>query len=148
MENGKLRIIIFLLFTTLLFAFEVEYTKIYTQYVVPKNEAVKIITKKDELTFPFPFIKTNDGYIIYGDTDKINMWLDNNFYAPDDAKFKNIKYSIIDYDRIQYNLITKIKQIYKKCKIKKIIFLTPDENKIITKPSNITLKYKIELKCK
>ncbi|ACM92216.1 hypothetical protein NAMH_1791 [Nautilia profundicola AmH] len=129
-------------------AFEVEYTKVYTQYVVPKNEAIKIITKKEGLTFPFPFIKTKDGYILYGNIDQINMWLDNEFYAPDDAKFQTVKYTKVDFDKIQYRIINKTKHIYKSCKIKKIIFLTPDEDKIITKPTNITLKYKIELNCK
>ena len=143
-----MRIIIFLLFTSLLFGFEVEYTKIYTQYVVPKNKAIKIVTKKEGLTFPFPFIKTIDGYILYGDIDKINMWLDNDFYAPDDAKFKTITFTKINYDYIQYKIINKTKRIYKSCKIKKITFLTPDENKIITKPTTITLTYKIELDCK
>jgi len=143
-----LRIILFLIFTILLFAFEVEYTKVYTHYIVPKKEAIKIITKKDGLTFPFSYIKTDDGYILYGNIDQINMWLENNFYAPDDAKFKTIKFLKIDFDKIQYKLISKTKQIYKTCKIKKIIFLTPDENKIITKPSTVKLKYKIRLECK
>ncbi|GAB6075097.1 hypothetical protein [Nautilia lithotrophica] len=143
-----MRIFLFLIFTTLLFAFEVEYTKVYTQYIVPQKEAIKIITKKDGLTFPFPYIKTNDGYILYGNIDQINMWLYNEFYAPDDAKFKTIKFAKINFDKIQYKIITKTKQIYKTCKIKKIIFITPDQDKFITKPTNLSIKYKIILKCK
>ncbi|WP_456480039.1 hypothetical protein [Nautilia sp.] len=143
-----MRIVLFLISATLLFAFEVEYTKVYTQYVVPQKEAIKIVTKKDGLTFPFSYIKTNDGYILYGNIDQINMWLDNKFYAPEDAKFKTIKFSKIDFDKIQYNIINKTKQVYKTCKIKKLVFLTPDEEKIILKPKTIKLKYKISLDCK
>jgi hypothetical protein len=76
------------------------------------------------------------------------MWLDNNFYAPSDAKFKNIKIAIVDTDKIQYKIISKIKNTYKKCQIKQIIFLSPDETKIITKPETIKEKYKIILDCK
>ena len=143
-----MRIFLIILSFIFLNAFEVEYTKVYKQYIVPESEAVKIVTKKEGLTFPFPFIKTKDGYLIYGNIDKINMWLDNEFYAPDDAKFKNVKYTKIDFDKIQYYIINKTKQIYKHCKIKNITFLTPDEDKIITKPSTVELKYKIKLNCK
>ena len=143
-----MRIFLILLIVIFAFAFEVEYTKTYTQYIVPKNEAIKIITKKEGLTFPFAFIKTKDGYILYGDTNQINMWLDNYFYAPDDAKFETIKISKVNLDKIQYKIINNTKKIYKNCKIKKIMFLTPDENKIFTKPATLKLKYKIKLECK
>jgi hypothetical protein len=144
----KLKIIAFLLFFTFLNAFEVEFTKIYKEYVVPKKEAVLIETKADDLSFPFTFIKTQNGYILLGDIDEINMWLENNFYAPEDAKFKTVKIAIVDMDKIQYKVINKIKKIYKKCNIKKVIFLTPDEEKIIFKPQYIQTKYKIILNCK
>jgi hypothetical protein len=144
----KLKIIAFLLFFTFLNAFEVEFTKIYKEYVVPKKEAVLIETKADDLSFPFKFIKTHNGYILLGDIDEINMWLENNFYAPEDAKFKTVKIAIVDMDKIQYKVINKIKKIYKKCNIKKVIFLTPDEEKIIFKPQYIQTKYKIILNCK
>jgi hypothetical protein len=137
-----------LFFITYIFGFEVEYTKIYSQYVIPQKDAVFIQTKKQGLSFPFKYIKTKNGYILPGDTDKINMWLDNRFYAPDDAKFKNIKIAKINPDKIQYKIIRQTKQFYKNCQIKKIIFLSPDESKIIYKPKNIKIKYKILLECK
>jgi len=142
-----LKTLLFILSFLTLNAFEVEFTKIYTQYVVPKNTAIKIKTK-ESLTFPFPFIKTDDGYILYGNTQKINMWLDNEFYAPEDAKFQEIKISLINSDKIQYKIIKNIKKVYKSCQIKHLVFLTPDEKIIVTRPENITLKYKVILECK
>lgn len=139
--------ILFLL-PILLFAFEVEFTKIYKEYVVPNQPAILIQTHDNSLTFPFKYFKVPNGYILVGDLDQINMWLDNNFYAPSDAKFKNIKIAIVDTDKIQYKIISKIKNTYKKCQIKQIIFLSPDETKIITKPETIKEKYKIILDCK
>ena len=133
---------------SLAFSFDVEFIKIYKKYVVPKKEAILIQTHVNNLTFPFKFYKIKDGYILIGDLDKINMWLDNNFYAPDDAKFKTIKITIVDMDKFQYEVIRKVKRIYKECKLKKLIFLTPDEEKIITKPTYVETKYKIILKCK
>jgi len=137
-----------LLIPFLVFAFEVEFTKIYKEYVIPKKEAILIKTKNNNLTFPFKFIKVKDGYILIGNLEEINMWLENNFYAPDDAEFKTIKITIVDMDKIQYKVIKKIKRIYKGCELKKLIFLTPDEVKIITKPIYIKTKYKIILDCK
>ena len=131
----------------LLFAFEVEYTKIYTQYIVPKKDAILIKTKK-ELTFPFKYKKVPNGYILYGDIDSINMWLENDFYAPEDAKFENIKIAIVDMDKIQAKIIRKINRTYQNCSIKKIEFLTPDENQIITHPITIKEKFKITLNCR
>jgi len=141
------KVFIILIFIKL-FAFEVEFTKIYKKYVIPKTDAIEIITKANNLTFPFKYFKVKNGYILIGDMDEINMWLNDNFYAPDDAKFKNIKIAIIDMDKIQYAIIQKIKTIYKKCTIKKVIFLTPDIEKIILKPTYIESKYKIILECK
>ncbi|EDM23617.1 hypothetical protein [Caminibacter mediatlanticus] len=140
---------IFIIFIFIkLFAFEVEFTKVYKKYVIPNKDAIEIITKDKNLTFPFKYIKIKNGYILIGDIDEINMWLNDNFYAPDDAKFKNIKLAIIDMDKIQYKIIQKIKKTYKTCNIKKLIFLTPDEDKIIFKPTYIKTKYKIILECK
>jgi len=139
---------IFLLLPILLFAFEVEFTKIYKEYIVPNKEAILIETKKNDLTFPFKFYKTKDGYILIGDIDNINNWLENEFYAPDDAKFKTIKIAIVDMDKIQYKIIQKVKKIYKSCKLKKLIFLTPDEEKIFTRPTTVIEKFKIILECK
>ena len=132
----------------LLFAFEVEFTKIHTEYIIPKKEAILIQTHTQNLTFPFKFYKVKNGYILVGDIQQINNYLNNEFYAPADAKFKNIKVSIIDMDKLQFKIIQKIKKIYKKCKIKKVIFLSPDEEKIILKPQTIETKYKIILDCK
>ncbi len=148
MKNHKLIFIILISLFNLLFGFEVEFTKVYTQYIVPKKEAVFIQTKADNLTFPFKYIKTKNGYILIGNINQINMWLNNDFYAPDDAQFKNIKISVINSDKLQYRIIKKISQTYKKCKIKQMIFLSPDENKIITKPTFLKEKYKIILNCK
>ena len=142
-----MKILLILIILIFSYAFEVEFTKVYTQYIIPKKEAVKIITNKEGLSFPFPFIKTKDGYILYGDLRDINRWIDNEFYAPKHTTFKTVTYSLVDYDLIQYKIINKIKKIYKSCKIKKIIFLTPDENKIIFKPTIISIKYKIKLEC-
>ena len=130
-----------------LFAFEVEFTKIYKEYVTPNQEAVLIKTHKNDLTFPFKFYKVKNGYILIGDIQQINEYLDNEFYAPDDAEFKNIKIAIADMDKIQYKIINKIKNTYKTCEIKKVIFLSPDEEKIIFKPQTVTAKYKIILDC-
>ena len=115
----------------ILFAFEVEFTKIYKEYVIPKQEAVFIKTHKNDLTFPFKFYKVKNGYILIGDIQQINEYLDNEFYAPDDAEFQNIKIAIVDMDKIQYEVIQKINNTYKTCEIKKMIFLSPDEEKII-----------------
>ena len=139
---------LFILLPILIFAFEVEFTKIYKEYVVPKTPAILIKTHKNNLTFPFKFYKIKDGYILVGDIREINYYLENEFYAPDDAQFKEIKIAIIDMDKIQYKVIQKIKKVYKKCNIKKVIFLTPDEEKIILKPTLIEDKYKIILDCK
>ncbi len=139
------KIIIF--FAIALFAFEVEFIKIYKKYIIPNQEAIFIQTKKNDLTFPFKYIKTKNGYILIGDINEINTWLENEFYAPNNTTFKEIKIAIIDMDKIQYEIIQKIKNIYKTCKIKKFIFLTPDEEKIITKPTYIKEKFKIILDC-
>jgi len=132
----------------ILFAFEVEFTKIYKEYIIPKQEAVFIKTHKNDLTFPFKFYKIKNGYILIGDLQQINEYLDNEFYAPDDAKFENIKIAVVDIDKIQYKIIQKINKTYKKCEIKKVIFLSPDEEKIIFKPQTVTVRYKIILDCK
>jgi len=130
-----------------LFAFNVEFTKIYKKYIIPNKNAILIQTKAN-LTFPFKYYKVSNGYILTGDMQDINNYLDNDFYAPTDAKFKNIKISIIDTDKIQYNIIQNLQKKYTKCSIKNIIFLSPDEEKVIMKPTILTLKYKIQLKCK
>ena len=130
-----------------IFAFEVEFTKIYKEFIIPKTSAILIETKAT-LTFPFKYFKVKNGYILVGDLDEINEYLDNDFYAPKDAKFKNIKVAIIDNDKIQYKIIKKLKKTYKNCKIKAIIFLSPDEEKIITKPTEIKEKYKVILDCR
>jgi len=115
-------IILFFLFFSILNAFEVEFTKVYKKYIVPNQEAILIQTKKENLTFPFKYIKTKKGYILIGDANKINMWLDNEFYAPEDAKFKTIKIAFVNYDKLQYIVINKIKHTYKTCNIKKLFF--------------------------
>jgi len=143
MENGKLRILIFL--PIFLFAFNVEFIKIEKKYVIPNIIAILIKTNKS-LTFPFKFYKVKNGYILK-DTREVENYLDNEFYAPKNTKFKYLKIAIIDYDNYQANIIEKIKNKYKNCKVKNIIFLNPDEEKIITKPTEIKLKYKIILDC-
>ena len=132
----------------ILFAFEVEFTKIYKEYIIPNKKAVLIKTHENNLTFPFKFYKIKNGYILIGDLQQINEYLDNEFYAPDDAKFENIKIAVVDIDKIQYKIIQKINKTYKKCEIKKVIFLSPDEEKIIFKPQTVTVRYKIILDCK
>jgi len=131
-----------------LLAFNAEFTKIYKKYIIPNKDAILLETKVPDLTFPFKYIKTSNGYILYGDLRKINYYLDNQFYAPTDAKFKNIKIAIINTDQYQYQIIKQLSHIYKNCSIKNIIFLSPDEKKVILKPSYIELKYKVILKCK
>ena len=138
---------LFLILPIFLFAFNVEFTKIYKKYIIPNKDAILIKTKAD-LTFPFEFIRVQDGYILYGNIQTINNWLNNNFYAPNDAKFKNLKITVVDTDKIQYKIIQNIKKKYKRCSIKNIIFLSPDEKIIITKPEFLKLKYKIILNCK
>ena len=130
-----------------LFAFKVEFTKIYKEFVIPNTPAILIQTKAS-LTFPFKFFKIKDGYILVGDINEINNYLDNDFYAPNDAKFKDIKIAIIDSDKIQYKIIQKLKKTYKNCNIQSIIFLSPDEEKIITKPTEIKEEYKVILECR
>ena len=136
------------LITLPLFAFNVQFTKVYKKYIIPNKDAIFIQTKANNLTFPFNFIKTKNGYILIGDMNQINMWLNDDFYAPQDAKFKNITIATVDTDELQYNIIQNLKAKYKNCEIKNIIFLSPDEEKIITKPTSIKLKYKINLDCK
>ena len=138
---------LFLILPIFLFAFNVEFTKIYKKYIIPNKDAILIKTKAD-LTFPFEFIRVQDGYILYGNIQTINNWLNNNFYAPNDAKFKNLKITVVDTDTIQYKIIQNIQKKYKKCSIKNIIFLSPDEKIIITKPEFLKLRYKIILNCK
>ena len=142
------KIFILMVLLVNIFAFDVVFTKVFTKYVVPKKDAILIKTKAQNLTFPFKYIKTDDGYILLGDTRQINMWLDNEFYAPQDAQFENIKVAYINSDKLQYSVIKQVKHTYKKCKIKELIFLSPDENKIITKPETVKLKYKVILDCK
>ena len=137
---------LFLILPIFLFAFNVEFTKIYKKYIIPNKDAILIQTKAN-LTFPFKYYKVSNGYILTGDMQDINNYLDNDFYAPNDAKFKNIKIAIIDTDKIQYKIIQSLKNKYPKCKIKDIIFLSPDEEKIITHPTTLTLKYKIKMDC-
>jgi len=144
--NNKFKVLLF--FPILLFGFDVEFTKIYKEYVVPKKEAILVKTKANNLVFPFNHIKTKNGYILIGDINQIDMWLDNEFYAPDDAKFKTIKIAFIDMDKIQYKVIQKVKLDFKKCNIKKLIFLTTNEERPITKPTLIKIKYKVLLDCK
>jgi len=143
--NNKFKVLLF--FPILLFGFDVEFTKIYKEYIIP-NKEVHFIETKSNLTFPFKYIKTKNGFIILGDYTKIDNWLDNEFYAPDDAKFKTIKIAFIDMDKIQYKVIQKVKLDFKKCNIKKLIFLTTNEERIITKPTLIKIKYKVLLDCK
>ncbi|GAX86765.1 conserved hypothetical protein [Lebetimonas natsushimae] len=142
MKNVKL-IIIFLI-STVLFSFDVEFTKIEKKFIVPNIDAILIQTKEN-LTFPFQFYKIKNGYVLK-DSREIENYLNNRFYAPKDAKFKNIKIAIIDYDKYQYEIIQKIKNKYN-CPVKHLIFLNPDEEKIIFKPAEIELKYKIILDC-
>ncbi len=137
-----------LLIPIFIFAFEVVFTKIYEKYIIPKTPAILIKTHVQNLTFPFKYFKVKNGYILAGDIREINDYLDNDFYAPDDAIFKKIKISIIDMDKIQYKIIQKIKKEYKSCDIKQIIFLSPDEEKLITHPTTIKIKYKVILDCK
>lgn len=144
MKNVKLIILFF--FINLLFGFDVEFIKIEKKYIVPQTDAILIQTKAD-LTFPFKFYKTKNGYILK-DTREVENYLNNQFYAPKDTKFKYIKIAIIDYDKYQYDIIQKIKNRYKTCNIKHLIFLNSDEEKIIFKPKKIKLKYKIILDCK
>ena len=139
---------LFLILPIFLFAFNVEFTKIYKKYIIPDKDAIFIQTSSPNLTFPFKYIKVQNGYILYGDMQNINNYLNNDFYAPNNAKFNNIKIAIIDTDKIQYKIIQILQKKYKKCSIKNIIFLSPDEKKIITHSTTLTLKYKIELKCK
>ena len=154
MENKKRGLFSFtfyiLYFTFLflpLFAFEVEFTKIYKEYIIPKKDAILIKTK-ETLSFPFKYFRVKNGYILVGDMREINNYLENDFYAPSDAEFKNIKIALVNMDKIQYKIINKLKKTYKKCKIKKVIFLSPDEEKLILKPTTISLKYKIIEDCK
>ncbi len=147
MKNVKLLTLLILICLPL-FAFEVNFTKIYKKYIIPNTPAILIQTKTNDLTFPFPYIKTKNGYILYGDMRDINNYLNNQFYAPTDTKFKNIKIALINTDKFQYKIIKKVSTIYKKCFIKNIIFLSPDEEKIILKPKYITIKYKVILDCK
>ncbi len=131
-----------------LLAFNVKFTKVYKKYIIPNKDAIFIKTSSPDLTFPFKYIRVQNGYILYGDIQTINNWLNNEFYAPNDAKFNNIKIAIIDTDKIQYQIIKNLRSKYPSCQIKDIIFLSPDEEKIITHPTDITLKYKIKLECK
>jgi len=154
MENKKRGLFSFafyiLYFTFLflpLFAFEVEFTKVYKKYIIPNTPAVLIKTKEN-LSFPFKYFRVKNGYILVGDMREINNYLENDFYAPSDAEFKNIKIALVDMDKIQYKIINKLKKTYKNCEIKKLIFLSPDEEKLILKPTTISLKYKIIEDCK
>jgi len=139
---------LFLILPIFLFAFNVKFIKIYKKYIIPNKEAILIQTKNPNLSFPFKFIRVKNGYILYGNIQAINNWLNNDFYAPSDANFKNIKIAIINTDEIQYKIIQNIQKKYKQCSIKNIVFLSPDEEKIITKAQFIQLKYKIILNCK
>jgi hypothetical protein len=129
-----------------LFAFNVEFTKIEKKFIIPNQKAILIQTKEN-LTFPFKFYKIENGYILK-DTKEVEFFLNNEFYAPKDTKFKNIKIAIVDYDKYQYQIIQKTKHKYKNCKIKHLIFLNPNEEKIILKSTEIKVKYKIILDCK
>jgi hypothetical protein len=142
------KIFFFLMVFSLLYSFEVVFTKVYKKYIVPNQPAILIKTKAENLSFPFQYIKTKNGYILIGDINQINLWLENDFYAPSDATFKTIKIAKVDMDKIQEEIIEKVKNTYKKCTIKSLIFLTPDEERIITKPTYIEEKYKIILDCK
>ena len=135
-----------LIFFAFLNAFEVEFTKIYSKYITPNQDAILINTKK-KLTFPYQFTKINNGYILFGDIDEIEMWINNSFYLPKDTTIRDIKIATIDYDKIFYYIIEKNKKEFKSCKIKKITFLTPNKFQIITKPTTIIIKYKIVLDC-
>jgi len=130
-----------------LFGFEVEFTKIYKDYVVPDQEAQSVCTNK-HVDFPFRYIKQGNCYILLGDQDAVSLWLENDFYPPKDAIFKKIKIKTVDFDQIQKKVIQQVKQRYSDCNIKHLIFLTPDEEKVITKPSYIKAEYKVILECK
>ena len=133
-----------LLIATLLFSFEVEFTKIFQKTFYPNKDGYLIITKAN-LTFPFEFYKTKNGYIVDVSHE---TYLNNDFYPPKDTKFKYVKYNVIDFDYLQFYLIQNLKRIYKTCEIKKIKFLTTDTQEVITKPTTITLKYKVKMDCK
>ena len=134
------------IFFTFLNAFEVEFIKIYSKYITPNQDAISVKTKKN-LIFPYQFVKTNDGYILFGNVNDIEIWINNSFYPPKDAIIKNIKIATINYDKIFYYITHKTKKEFKNCKIKKIKFLTPNKFQTITKPTTITVKYKIILDC-
>lgn len=143
-KSGELKKIFLLILVLPLFAFEVEFTKIFKKTFYPKKNGYLIKTNFN-LIFPFKVYKIESGYIV---PFSYETYLNNDFYPPKDAKFEEVKYSVIDFDRIQLNLIKNLKTKYKNCKIKKISFLTPDITKIITKPTTIELKYRIKMECK
>jgi len=134
------------IFFAFLNAFEVEFIKIYSKYITPNQDAILIKTKKN-LIFPYQFVKTNDGYILFGNVNDIEIWINNSFYPPKDAIIKNIKIATINYDKIFYYIIKNSEKKFENCKIKKIKFLTPNRFQIIVKPTKIDIKYKLTLDC-
>jgi len=135
-----------LLLPIFIFAFQVEFTKIYKTFVIPSDTTYEVCSSA-LYDFPFEVVKRGNCYILLDNFNDIDLYLTNQFYPSNNTTIKKIKYALIDYDTIQYDIIRTLKQTYKTCNIKSVIFLNDDVKKIITKPQTIKLKYKIILDC-
>jgi len=127
-----------------LLAFDVELNDSFTKFVFPNKQAI-LITKPIKIDYS-PKIYTSKGVILLN-YDKADEFIRNNFYLPKGVDVKDIKIVIFDIDDFRYKIIQKLKNKYKTCNIKKIIFLNSPK-KLYFQATKIDIKTKIILNCK
>ena len=127
-----------------LFAFDFELTQELKKEIIPNKKAVLI--KVDSLkNIPFSYKKIDKGYLILGDIEEINQWIDNNLYINSD-KVKVVSYYNLDLENI-LNFINENSNL-RNCKIEKIILLSLINKKIFLSKMSLNIRYKILYKCK
>jgi len=134
-------LIIFL--ASFLLAFDVEFNDTFTKFITPNQKAI-LLTKPISINYT-PKIYTQKGVVLLN-YDKADEFIRNDFYIPNGVDIKDIKIAIFDINSFRYEIIKKLKNKYKTCKIKKIIFLNSPK-KLYFNPTTIKIDTKISLNC-
>jgi len=130
--------------TSFLFGFDVEFNDSFFKFITPNQKAI-LLTKPIQIEYN-PKIYTPKGVVLLN-YEKADNFIRNDFYLPNGVKLKEINIAIFDIDKFRNQTIKTLKQKYKNCNIKKIIFLN-NLNKIYFKQTKIELKIKTILDCK
>jgi len=135
-------LIIFL--ASFLLAFEVEFNDTFSKFITPNQKAILII-KPIKIEYS-PKIYTKKGVVLLN-YDKADEFIRNDFYLPKDVEIKDIKIAIFDINSFRYKIIQQIKDKYKSCNIKKIVFLNSPKS-LYFQATKIEIKTKVILNCK